>query len=530
MMSRSISSRTLPAGVLLIETAATFVGRCCWTARNALVVTIGLAAGGLQADPPPVLDVGGRKQLFIDDKFIATQSGVELVMNPPYQTGEILIKADEPHEKGGHVDLLSSVLKETDGPVRIWYDLVTPNGPGPWDHLRSVCYAESADGVQFVKPKLGLHEVQGSTANNVVLPGVIGGSSVWIDPKALREHRFKNQSKVYPSQKFHMHSSPDGIHWSFFAEIDPKGPHDTQNIIFWDDRLQRYLFFGRHRLTESEPHVGEINGMFRSVRRAELTNLTEIENTGVVMWPDAVDRQTYTAPAGQVPVDYYGATVFPYGDTGDVYIMLAQAFWHWIPVGNDKVEPGMRDVRLAVSRDSKTFTRVAGRRPFMRPGLAGAFDSKQIWALPNPVIMGDEIWIYYTGMNWDRADRTDPAAPGGQRLSGIGRAIMRLDGFVSLDAPYAGGEFTTPLLKFEGSRLELNVDTAGGGSVRVEILSDDGRPIPGLSGDASSWLVGNSVKLPVPWPAVEVNALAGKPVRLRFVMRDAKLYAFQFKP
>ena len=64
----------------------------------------------------------------------------------------------------------------------------------------------------------------------------------------------------------------------------------------------------------------------------------------------------------------------------------------------------------------------------------------------------------------------------------------------------------------------------------MEILSDDGRPIPGLSGDASSWLVGNSVKLPVPWPAVRVNALAGKPVRLRFVMRDAKLYAFQFKP
>ena len=58
----------------------------------------------------------------------------------------------------------------------------------------------------------------------------------------------------------------------------------------------------------------------------------------------------------------------------------------------------------------------------------------------------------------------------------------RLDGFVSLDAPY-GGRFTTPPIRFSGSRLELNLDTGGGGQARVEILDESGRAVPGFSGD-----------------------------------------------
>ena len=76
-----------------------------------------------------------------------------------------------------------------------------------------VCYAESEDGLHYTKPILNLHEVDGSDANNVVLSGVIGGCSVWIDPKAPPEHRYKTQAKVYPTGQFHMHSSPDGLRW-----------------------------------------------------------------------------------------------------------------------------------------------------------------------------------------------------------------------------------------------------------------------------------------------------------------------------
>ena len=146
--------------------------------------------------------------------------------------------------------------------------------------------------------------------------------------------------------------------------------------------------------------------------------------------------------------------------------------------------------------------------------------------MPSPIVMGDEIWIYYVGTSRDRSGQTDASAP---MRSAISRAVMRLDGFVSADASYEGGELTTPPLRFSGNRLELNVDTSAGGGVRVELLDAEGNPLPGLSGNASPWLVGNSVRMPVVWSETsDVGALADQPIRIRFMMRDCKLYAFQF--
>ena len=107
---------------------------------------------------------------------------------------------------------------------------------------------------------------------------------------------------------------------------------------------------------------------------------------------------------------------------------------------------------------------------------------------------------------------------------------MRLDGFVSVDAPYGGGRFTTPPIRFSGSRLELNLDTGGGGRALVEILDKSGRTVPGFSREKALPLNGNSVRLPVRWREdPDLEKLAGQPVRLRFQLQDCKLYAFQFK-
>ena len=47
---------------------------------------------------------------------------------------------------------------------------------------------------------------------------------------------------------------------------------------------------------------------------------------------------------------------------------------------------------------------------------------------------------------------------------------MRVDGFVSLNAPLSGGEMVTKPLSFKGRDLELNFSASAAGSVRVEIL------------------------------------------------------------
>jgi hypothetical protein len=186
------------------------------------------------------------------------------------------------------------------------------------------------------------------------------------------------------------------------------------------------------------------------------------------------------------------------------------------------------DVRLLTSRDGKKFERAGARLPFLRLGPAGRFDSKRVWAMPNPIRMGDEIWVYYAGDNKDHNRRIDPQAKDGKRSGGISRAIMRLDGFVSADAAYEGGELVTPPIRFQGKNLELNVDTSGG-SILVELLDVDGEPIKKFAGEQSVQLNGNSVRMPVRWDKnPDLGALSGKPLKIRFKMRDCKLYAFQF--
>ena len=476
------------------------------------------------AEPPTPIDVGARKQLFIDERFIAASSGVELVMNPPQTDGKVVLTTDQPWEQGRVIGVYSSVLKEDDT-VKIWYGFRQPASSDPWRVLK-VCYAESTDGLNFTKPTLGLFEVDGSKDNAVVLPGAIGGCSVWIDPNAAPEHRYKNQAKVYPSAELHMHSSPDGIHWKKLATVDPgPGGWDTQTVVFWDPAVKRYAMYTR-RWVRYETRLAN----YRTVRRLESDDLLNWDSEIVVMEADDVDLATHKTGTPQPPVDFYGADVFPYTDAEDVYIMLAQAFWHWQQrPGVDGLGPAGFDVRLAVSRDGKNFQRVGHRKPFMATGPDGHFDSRYVWAMPHPVRMGDELWIYYVGSNKDHNDLIDEAADG-EHLSGIGRAVLRLDGFVSADADYRGGQITTPLIQFAGRRLELNVETSGGGAVLVELLDAENKPIAGFAKSEAVAVNGNSVRMPVRWQqGSDLSSLAGRPVRLRFHMQDCKLYAFQFK-
>ena len=508
------------------------------------------------------IDIGSSKQLFVDDRFIATGNGVELVMNPPYQATEPVVTVDAPWEDPSDTSfgIYSSVLREDDGRIRLWYHVRRAKEESELSLDQAyVGYAESTDGIHFDKPELNLIDEGGSTVNNVVIPSKLGGSSVWIDPHAPPEERYKNQSKVYNpdvAMQFHMHSSPDGIHWKFLRRIqfEQRGGWDTQSIIFWDPAIGRYVLYTR-RWVAKRHTTAQGNENFRTVRRLESDDLINWDNQKTVMSPDEVDLATYetgapldpTAPEkpyGRVPMDYYGAAVFKYPDPHGVYVMLANANWYWfnrepvVTMVRDDLDvvrtetqqiygPSRFDVRLSVSRDGVDFQRCGGRRPFLSPGPEGSFSSRMIWAMPHPVRMGDEIWIYYSGTNRDHDGLLDPAGKG--HLSGIGRAILRLDGFVSADAGYGGGEIVTPIVRFEGERLELNLDTGGGGAVRVELQDADGRPVSGYTERDASYICGNSVRMPVRWgKSWDVSSLSGKPIRIRFVMRDCKLYAFQF--
>ena len=113
----------------------------------------------------------------------------------------------------------------------------------------------------------------------------------------------------------------------------------------------------------------------------------------------------------------------------------------------------------------------------------------------------------------------------------IRRYTLRLDGFVSVNAGWKGGELIPKPIEFTGDRLDLNFSTSAAGGIRVEIQDADGQPVPGFTLADCEEVFGDEIDRTVQWQnGSDVSSLSGKTVRLRFVLKDADLYALKFNP
>jgi hypothetical protein len=496
--------------------------------------------------------------------------GIRLTVTPPRQTREKIITADAPWESDAHLGSYSTVVQEPDGRIRLWYDVrAGETTPGQNPPFMGVAYAEARDGIRFTKPVLNLVERNGSKANNLVLPPdptllSLGGATVWRDdnPNAASGARYKSWSKMYhkpgsPIRGPHrVWKSPDGLRWTYDERtVTGLRAADTQPSWFWEPRIGRYIGYSREWVRDRATGFGA-----RMASYNESDDLVHWDSTYFALAPDGRDGVAApvveidetrmqvqgedvlpqgrgqraggaAAPGGDqvltpsAPLDFYGPGVFPYEG---VYVALIPVFHHWRGSARESW-PSTSDIQIAVSRDGRHFTRPGGRRPFLTPGMDGGWDSKWIYPVLRPVRMGDELWLYYTGTNRDHAARVDTQA--GRHETAISRAVMRLDGFVAAEAGYEGGEFITPPFRFTGSRLELNLDTGAGGVARVEIMEESGKTLPGFRMVDAAELNGNSVRMTAAWNngQTDVSALGGRAVRLRFRMRSARLYAFQFR-
>jgi hypothetical protein len=117
-----------------------------------------------------------------------------------------------------------------------------------------------------------------------------------------------------------------------------------------------------------------------------------------------------------------------------------------------------------------------------------------------------------------------------QPTAHVTRYTLRPDGFSSVHAPYGGGEMLTRTLVFSGKELEINYSTSAAGSIRVELQDASGKALPGFTLADSQEIIGDHIARVVTWKSgSSVAALAAKPVRLRFVMKDADLYSIRFR-
>lgn len=176
------------------------------------------------------------------------------------------------------------------------------------------------------------------------------------------------------------------------------------------------------------------------------------------------------------------------------------------------------------SRDGTTFLR--WDRVFIRPGLRTADnwvygDNYQAWgiietksAIENAQ---NELSIFATESYWTGSS------------SQLRRFTLRIDGFVSASASNTGGTLVTKPLIFNGDKLALNFSTSAAGSIRIEIQETNGTPLPGFTLADAPEIFGDALDQVVPWKEERtLEELSGKPVRLRFELQDADLYALRF--
>jgi hypothetical protein len=72
--------------------------------------------------------------------------------------------------------------------------------------------------------------------------------------------------------------------------------------------------------------------------------------------------------------------------------------------------------------------------------------------------------------------------------------------------------------------MTLNVD-ASNGEVKVQVLDAEGRPIPGFTAADCRPARGDALAVAVRWRR-PLAKLAGHPVRLEFLLKNARLFAF----
>ena len=494
------------------------------------------------ADP---IDIGSRCELFVDGHLIEKMTGkAEQRLHQP-QPQEIAITHDAPWEGSGTG--YHSIFKDG-GKYRMYYKAwqLTVTAPGKvntGEHPLFTCYAESDDGIHWRKPELGLHEFKGSKANNIVLvPGKMGAANpdpghiaIFKDdnPAAAADAKYKAIVRSNSPKGLLALKSPDGLRWSPMSEtpVITDGAFDSQNLAFWDAQAGLYRAYWRYFTGGTTDEKNWKPSGFRAIRTATSKDFVHWENQQDLRYVDSPDEALYTnqvKPYARAPHLLLGfpTRYIERGWSESLKALPEREHREWRSKASDRYGMVVTEGLFMSSRDGVTFKR--WNEAFLPPGIErpGTWNYGHqylAWHLveTKSSLEGapDELSLYATESYW-----TD-------RSSALRRYTLRLDGFVSLHAPMSGGEVLTKPLTFTGHSLSMNFASSAAGGVKVEIQDASGQPMPGFTLSDCEEHFGDSLARTVVWKSgTNVSSLAGKPVRLLFVLKDADVYSFRFEP
>lgn len=441
--------------------------------------------------PPPHLLSAAHGPYFVcDERVVEDRWGLERFLEAPRRhPRNPLIVREHPWEgTGPHMG--GTVLRDpADNQFKMWYSVWNKEayyGKQPFSY--NVCYADSPDGIHWVKPTLGVFEYEGSTHNNVIKLGEDKTQNIDVCLNPVPEQ--------YPGKYLAIHNQRGGVFVSFsedgktFTRLFNRPAiayhSDTHNNFLYDPPRQRWLLYCRPRA-----YAGDHK---RRVSFQEGPNLDQWTHERTILVPGETDLP-----------EFYGMTVFR---RGDLFFGTLQVY--------DR-GAGLLRAELAWSGDGVHWSRIPTHPLFADVGPRGAWDAGMVLLAERPVEVGDELWFYYGGFPLPHDTKEE-------NITGIGLLVSEKDRLVGV-RPSAGapGFLMTRPFAPEGRALRLNTRVQG--QLRGELRTDNNVPIAGYTFDDCEPITTSGLNMPVQWHGRDLPE-GSELLRIVFELRDAELFTF----
>jgi len=382
------------------------------------------------------------------------------------------------------------------------------------------CYAESEDGLNWIKPDLGIFKFNNRSDNNITWD--LHGASVFRDETELdSQRRYKAIGFCRRYRNIFLLNSPDGLHWKDADQIEPVAYRQNEGCfnVTYDNVDQCYRAYALIR--DSDVHKR------RAIAYSESSRLEgEWSDLKPMLRANAEDDQIGQTKYGAQRAEIHNLSAFRYGQlhigiAGVLYVTGPGVPEHQMPID------GPIDAQLVYSQNGFDWHHFHPERvPIISRGETLDYDSGMIiGTAKEPIIKNDQIHWYYTGCQVTHGSALH------QRYKAIGRASWRLDGFVSLDAYNENemGFIETVPLKIPNifkNTLQLNAD-AERGQVLVEVVDLSGKVVEGYASQNCVPMRENSLRYKVNWKSSGQLPTLNEPLKLRFKINKAQLYSFR---
>ena len=491
------------------------------------------------------LPAGSNRFLFVDDAHVESMRNVRRNFHQARRVSDCpLIVADRPTDQI-NVTIYGTVLRDTsDGSLHMWYrsHRFTKSG-----NVCRIHYARSTDGLHWEKPDVGAGKIDATTSHNVVantepIEGLAysPGINVIHCPDESDERRRFRRIYQRPGGSYVAYS-PDGIRWN---ETDEFAFHGSDAAcVFYDVLRKRFV-----ATTIQEQPVGRFPRR-RTPALATSSDFRSWSEFHVAFKCDELDDQFVVerlekrrAVLSYAIPDHYHEEVnnmfcFNYAD---MIVGLPVMFdccgydeWKGTPGGRGSgKDDAVSHVQIAWCRDEalKDWRRPPAREPFLPIAEPPRWDSGFHTFAESPVLMGDELWFYYSGVDRSQQHPMYTLNDGwkfkqGELNSGIAVAKLRLDGFASLDADRRGGEVTTKPFKLESDNILINAVVYH--ELAVDVLNASGASLAGFAASDCVPLKGDAIRHELRFKRSKVGKLKGATIKLRFNLFGGMLFGFE---